>query len=135
MSASIYVHASRSRTRAPGGEGGVQPPLLNTVVNRDTDPPPAPRAPAREDDELLAALHQEGVRVTRVIMRDFDPGRIWSALEAYQEAREGKQDVGPGLLVWMIREGCEPQRRREDEDSERLRRRMEIHEARQEAAS
>jgi hypothetical protein len=73
-------------------------------------------------------------------MRDFDPGRIWSALEAYQEAREAAQDVGPGLLVWMVREGCEPaalsrEERERDERSDWLRRRMKIHQVRQEQVS
>lgn len=127
MPASTYRHASRPRTLAPGGEGGVQPPLLNTVVNRDTDPPPSPPAPAREDNDLLEALRNEGVRVARVIVRDFDADRIWAALEAYQEADDG----GPGLLVWMIREGCEPRHKEIDERTDWLRRRMEIHEQKQ----
>ncbi len=119
--------STRSRTRAPGWEAGVQPPLLNTVVNRDTDPPPPSPAPARDDDELLEALRTEGVRVTRAIMRDFDPGRIWAAIEAYKEV----DNAGPGLLVWMIREGCAAAKPKVDERADWLRRRMEIHQKRQ----
>ncbi len=134
MISSTYRRASRPRTHAPGGEGGVQPPLLNTVVKQDTVPPPSPPPAPASDAELLEALRNEGVRVARVIMRDFDSDRIWAALEAYQEA----DDAGPGLLVWMIREGCEPRQRQRDESdgqAEWLRRRMEIHELRQEAVS
>ncbi len=117
-----------SRARPPGGEGGVQPPLLNTVVNRDVYPPSPPPAPASNGD-LLEALRDEGVRIAHAVVRDFDPDRIWAAIEAYQEA----EDAGPGLLVWMIREGCEPRRKAEADPW--LERRMEVHRQRQERAS
>lgn len=120
-----------SRAHPPGGRGGVQPPLLNQVVNRDGDPP-SPPAPARKDDDLVEALRREGVRVTRAIMRDFASERIWAAIEAYQEV----DDAGPGLLVWMVREGCEPRAPRQDQvEADWLERRMQIHAVRQERAS
>ncbi len=127
MASSTYRRASRPRP--PGGRGAIQPPLLNTVYKRDTDPPPSP-TPASNDD-LLEALRDEGVRVAASIVRDFDEARIRAALEAYQEV----EDAGAGLLVWMIREGCEPRRPRRDDQAEWIERRQEIHQLRQERVS
>ena len=90
-----------------GGGGGASSEKLTLVRTSQDNPPPT--TPARE--RLERELHQRGVTSARKLALWYRLGRIELAIRAWDLQVEAGEDVGPGLLVWYIREGVEPRER------------------------
>lgn len=96
-----------SRVRAGVGGGGGVPDNILVLKEPSSSYPTTPHA--REEE-----LRLYGVTSARQLSRKYSAARISAAISAWLLQAEAGQDVGPGLLVYYIREGVEPGERTED---------------------
>ena len=104
---------SLARARGGGGGGGIYP-LLRLVKEDIGLYPTTTPAQARNESELRV----RGVTDAMTLAMKYATPRIEAAIQAWDLQIEAGEEVGPGLLVWYIRNSVEPrtlaQKGRED---------------------
>jgi len=98
------MKTKKSRARVgEGGGGGVYPVL--TLVKQDNGYiPTTTPAQARNETELRL----RGVTDSLTLAKKYNTRRIEAAVQAWDLQIEAGEEVGPGLLVWYIRNQVEP---------------------------
>jgi hypothetical protein len=90
-----------------GGWGGVQPPipgLIKPVVVPPSPPRARPRMPqARQQAmDLLASV---GVDAAVGVAWQFEPAQIRAVVARWEARNEDGESLGPGWIVWRLRQG------------------------------
>ena len=89
------------------GGGGVQPPLPDLVKPVGLPPSPRrghPRMPQErlEARDLLASV---GVDAAVGVAWQFEPAQVKAVIARWEERCENGDDLGPGWIVWRLRQG------------------------------
>lgn len=94
---------ARARASGRGGGGGVYPLLRLVKEDKGLYPTTTP-AQARNESEL----RMRGVADSVTLAVKYASRRIEAAIQAWDLQVEAGEEVGPGLLVWYIRNSVEP---------------------------
>ena len=86
-----------------GGGGGVYPSLRLVKEDNRLYPTTTPAQARNESD-----LRERGVTDALTLAMKYSTRRIEAAIQAWDLQVEAGEEVGPGLLVWYIRNSVEP---------------------------
>ena len=95
---------SLARARVGEGGGGGIYPVLRLVKEDNRVYPTTTPAQARNESELRA----RGVTDAMTLAMKYATPRIEAAIQAWDLQIEAGEKIGPGLLVWYIRNKVEP---------------------------
>ncbi len=101
-------HLDSDPSPAPArGGGGVQPPLPDLVRPVLIPPPPRrgrPRMP-QERQEARELLESVGIDAAVGVAWQFEPAQVKAVVARWEERCENGDDLGPGWIVWRLKQG------------------------------
>ena len=89
------------------GGGGVQPPIPDLVKPVLIPPPPQRGRPQMPQERLEARdlLASVGVDAAVGVAWQFEPAQVKAVIARWEERCENGDDLGPGWIVWRLRQG------------------------------